>query len=203
MTKQAELDALLSEIEADRVGRIVREFPVRVARERLRLRLEREVAAENEDEYADELPLSAPIGDEWYLASSGVNPTLVCGNVAENSVSLFCFTGTGEFHLSGLCDGLDISPLKGKGLGAYGLFAVRNSRWKARVLEAMASGLPSYDADAWCSLEHFVVRGKGGELVCLARAVEQRSLSQSIVSVREILGSSRILALLDSLVGCK
>lgn len=185
--KRARLDALLAEIEADTARRILADPNVRAAREQQRLTLERELASAAGIEYADELPLDVGIGEEWHLIAVGLDPSLFCGNVSEGFVTLLRFKQAEEFRLSGTCDEADASPLAGRGLGVYGLFVVRNSEWKRGLLNAISNRLVTLQDAWWSQLEHFIVRGKGGELACLARGVECRTISAGIEDIRQAL----------------
>jgi len=81
-------------------------------------------------------------------------------------------------------DDVDRNPLLGKGLGPYGLYVVRSSRWKSELLDAASSESP-YRIEWVSGFEHFILRGKGGELSCLARGYEERLVPEGILSIRE------------------
>lgn len=182
---RAELDAILGEEEKDLRSRVLREPDVRRVRTRRRLQLERELAAAAGDEYAEELPIEHMIGHEWHVVSNlGRETALICGDVGASTSVLFHFENTEEFRVSGLNDDIDEHPLLGKGLGPYGLYMVMNSRWKSELLVRSSSISPS--REAWSSgFEHFILRGKGGELSCLARGYECRLIPEGIESIRE------------------
>lgn len=183
--KRAELDSILGEEEADLQSRVFRGPDVRGARAMRRLQLERELAAAAGDEYAERLPLEHVIGIEWHVVSNhGRATALLCGDVGASTSVLFRFDNTEEFRVSGLNDDVDRHPLVGKGLGPYGLYMVRNSRWKSELLDAASSESP-YRIEWASGFEHFILRGKGGELSCLARGYEERLVPEGILSIRE------------------
>jgi hypothetical protein len=183
--KRAELDAIIKEIESERNRRILPEPKVWLVRNERQLLLERELAADAGDEYADELRIEHVIGDEWHVVSNfGRETALICGDVGASTSVLFHFKNTEEFRVSGLNDDVDRHTLVGKGLGPYGLYMVKNSRWKRELLDAASSEGPQ--RVEWASgFEHFILRGKGGELSCLARGYEERLISEGILSIRQ------------------
>jgi hypothetical protein len=182
--KRAELDAIIKEIESERNRRILPEPKIWLMRSERQLLLERELAADAGDEYADELRIDHVVGDEWYVVSTSSRETsVICGDVNANNSVLFYFAYTDETRLRG-DDDVERNPLVGKGLGPYGLYMVKNSRWKRELLDAASSEGP--ERVEWASgFEHFILRGKGGELSCLARGYEERLLSEGILSIRE------------------
>jgi hypothetical protein len=183
--KRAELDAIIKEVESERNKRILPEPKVWLVRNERQLLLERELAADAGDEYADELRIEHVIGDEWHVVSNfGRETALICGDVGASTSVLFHFKNTEEFRVSGLNDDVDRHALVGKGLGPYGLYMVKNSRWKRELLDAASSEGPQ--RVEWASgFEHFILRGKGGELSCLARGYEERLISEGILSIRQ------------------
>lgn len=183
--KQAELNAIVQEIESERARRVLADPTIRQARTERRLLLERELAAVAGDEYADQLRVDYLIGDEWHVVSNlGRETALICGDVGASTSVVFLFRNTEIFCVSGLNDDFDEHPLNGKGLGHYGLYVVRNSRWKRDLLEAAASS--GSERKAWSSgFEHWILRGKGGELSCLAKGYQCQLIRESIELIRE------------------
>lgn len=184
--KRAELEAIRREMEAERERRLIPDSLLQRTRDARRLVLEREVSAWAGEEYADELPVAGPIGDEWHVVSNfGRDTAVICGDVGGAGALLLCFENTEEIRVSGLHDDVDAHPLLGKGLGSAGLFVVRNSSWKRNLLRYMAESALHFDKDWWAGFEHFILRGKGGELTCLARGVESRTLADGIEALRD------------------
>ena len=82
-------------------------------------------------------------------------------------------------------DELENGPFVGRGLDVYGLFHIRNSEWKMGVLATMSERLLHFDKSWWDGFEHFVVRGKGGELSCLARSYKCQEVHEPIEAIRQ------------------
>jgi len=184
--KRAELDAIKAEMEEERERSLIPDPLIQRVRDARRLVLEREVAAWAGEAYADELPVAGPIGDEWHVVSNfGRDTAVICGDVGGGSALLLCFENTEEIRVSGLHDYTDTHLLLGKGLGNTGLFVVRNSSWKRSVLALVAKDALYFDEGWWAGFEHFILRGKGGELTCLARGVESRMLADGIETLRD------------------
>jgi hypothetical protein len=183
--KQSELNAIQKEIEGERHRRILPDPLVYQRRNKRRLVLERELAADSGEQYADELKIDVVIGAEWHLVSNfGRDTVLLCGDVGSVRSAAFRFKHTEEFRLSGVMDDVDVHPLIGSGLDNYGLFIVRNSIWRGELL-TIASAASSYNPTSWSAFEHYILCGKGGELWCLARGYECRSLAESILVLRD------------------
>lgn len=139
--KQAELAAILAEIEDDRRQQLLRDGETRKARARRRFELERELAAATGEEYGEQQSLDFVIGDEWHIISNtGGDPVVICGEVGSDVSHVIRFLNTHGFWVSTPQDELEESPLAG--VSAYGLFVVRASRWKNEVVEAGASSSP-------------------------------------------------------------
>lgn len=184
--KRAELDAILEEEDADLRSRLLRAADVRRTRTRRRLQLEREIAAAAGHEYAEELPLDHVIGDEWHIVSNNARDTVVlCGDVGGETSVLFYFDYTEVFHLSLPSNDSGVFPYGGNGLGIYGLHVIQNSKWLRDVLAERSEELFNYDEAWWSGFRHFILRGKGGELSCLARNFECRLVAESIESIRQ------------------
>jgi hypothetical protein len=184
--KRAELDAIHKEIEADLRRRVILDPLKRQLRTERRLTLERELAAAAGDEYAEELAIDVIIGDECYLITGfGEDVALLCGDVGREGSVLFEFKHNEELRFGGLNDEVfESHPLYGKGMDIYGLFIVRNSRWK-RELQAGNAVHTCYSEEWWSGFEHYILRGKEGELSCLARSYGWRVLRESILELRE------------------
>ena len=184
--KRAELDAILAEMDADLRNRLIRDPGVRRARTDRRLQLERELAAAAGDEYAEELPLDHVIGDEWHILSNQARDTIVLsGDVDDATSLLFCFNHTEGFRVDFPSNDSGVFSYGGNGLGIYGLYVVQNSKWLRDVLAARATESSDCDEAWWGGFRHFILRGKGGELSCLARGYECRLISEGIESIRE------------------
>lgn len=184
--KRAELDAILGDEEADLRNRVLQEPDVRSARVRRRLQLERELAAAAGDEYAEELPLDHVIGYECHIVSNNARTTVViCGDVDAPTSVLFYFDDTEEFRTIFPSNDSGVCSYGGNGLGVYGLYVVRNSRWHRYILAAKSQELFNYDEEWWSSFRHFILRGKGVDMSCLARGYEERLVPEGIESIRE------------------
>lgn len=184
--KRAELDAILEEENADLRSRLLREANVRRTRTRRRLQLEREIAAAAGDEYAEELPLDHVIGYEWHIVSNNARDTVViCGDVGGETSVLFYFDYTEAFGVTLPSNHSGAGSHGIIGLGIYGLYVIQNSKWLRGVLAERAEELFDYDEAWWAGFRHFILRGKGGELSCLARGYECRLISEGIESIRE------------------
>lgn len=190
--KRSELEAIGREIEADRRQRLLRDEAHRKARHLRRLALEREVAAADGLEYADAAPLSMSIGDEWHLVSTSGDTVLICGDVGAPTSSLVCFHHAEEVVWRADNDDLDGSAPH-RGLDVYGLFRIHNSEWKRDLSAAMLERSLHFDEAWWDGFEHFVVRGKGGELSCLARNYTCQQVNEPIETIRHRMAFWRIL----------
>jgi hypothetical protein len=184
--KRAELDAIRKETEAELSRRVLPEPSKRRWRNERRLILERELAAATGDEYAEPLSIDLIVGDEWYLITGFVPSTaLLCGDVGKEGALLLEFKHVVELRFGGLNDEVfDAHPLNGKGLGVYGIFVIRNSSWR-RCLKDSMSVHPSFSEMWWLGFEHYIIRGKGGEMACLARGCEWRVLRENIIELRD------------------
>jgi hypothetical protein len=192
LEKQAELHAILEEIASERRAQRLADADVRLARDERRLSLERELAEAAGREYAEPIPFDEVLGDEWHVVSNhGRDTALFCGDVGESTSLLVHFDHTMEFRVSGLYDDDDSThPLVGHGLGTVGLFRVRHSRWKHALLETASSF--GTEREQWLSrFEHLILRGKGGELSCLAIGYRYQRVPEGIESIRARLGSWR------------
>jgi hypothetical protein len=183
--KQSELEYIRKEIEVELRQGFLPDLSNRRRRNERRLVLEREIAAATGDEYAEPLALDVVVGDEWHLIAGFFSSVvLLCGDVDAQGSNLFEFSHTQEIRFGGLNDEVfDSHPLNGKGLDAYGLFVVKNSRWKDQLHNAMLVH-PSYSEVWWSKIKHYILRGKGGELSCLSRGYERRALQKNILELR-------------------
>jgi hypothetical protein len=187
--KRAELDAINKEIEEDSQRRLLRDADSRKTKRDRRMQLEREIAAGEGSQYAEPQPIGLVIGDEWHLASLFAGEAvLFCGDVDTTSSSLFRFAGVEEIRLRTYDLDIEAEGLRVKGLDVYGLFIVRNSLWRSETQAAVSKCSLNYKESSWTNVEHFIVRAKGGELSCLARSYESRSVALSIGQIRERVG---------------
>jgi len=182
--KRADLSAIQREIDADRNQRLLRDAAFRQIRHLRRLALEREVAAAEGAQYAEDEGLSIAIGDEWYVVSNLRDAVLLNGDVGSPNSAALKFENAVEVALRTNDDDLEYGPLLGRGLDVYGLFRVRNSEWRRDVIATMSKRLLRFDIAWWNELVHFIVRGKGGELSCLARSYTCQELHEPIESIR-------------------
>lgn len=180
--KRAELAALLAEIEDDHGRQLLRDVETRQSRRRRLLLLQREIAMETGEEYAEPLPLGHVLADEWHIVSNfGRDTVVICGDVGVGTALVIRFQHTEQFRVGTPRDQSEGSTLSG--LGFSGLFVVRNSLWKRAAVDAVRS--TGREIQDWISgLEHFVLRNQT-ELSCLARGYEVRVVHQSIESLRE------------------
>lgn len=182
--KRAELATINSEIGNDRSQRVLRDGAFRKLRDLRRLTLERELAAAEGAQYAEDEPLSITIGDEWHVVSNSGETILLCGDASNPESAAIQFERVAEVAWRTNDADLDHGPLLGRGLDVYGLFRVRNSEWRKTVIAAVSEHLLNFDNAWWSELEHFIVRGKGGELSCLAKNYRCREIHEPIESIR-------------------
>jgi hypothetical protein len=132
------------------------------------------------------LPLDHVIGDEWHIVSNNARTTVViCGDVDAATSVLFHFDYTEELQIIFPSNDSGVCSYGGNGLGIYGLYAIQNSKWQRDVLAARSQDLFNYGEAWWVGFRHFILRGKGADLSCLARGYEERLLSEGILSIRE------------------
>lgn len=191
--KRRELDAINREVEDERRRQVLPDPVASNARDDRRLQLEREIAAGEGSQFAEPLPIDATIGDEWHLVQGGGDALLFCGDAGEAKASLFHFLHVEEVRLRRFATDLEIPELQIAGLDVYGLFIVRNSAWKNEILSALSKHSERNDDSWWTGFEHFILRGKGGDLWCFARSYESRPVSDSIVQIRDRVSSWRDL----------
>jgi hypothetical protein len=158
------------------------------------LLLERKLAAERMEEYADTLdfPVKWDIGAPMpHLLSNGIRTLLLFylrdDNLGDDSVESIALI---QFHR---CLSVKLGtpneevfhghPLHGKGLEPYTAQIVRNSKW-IHELEAINKVHSNYNPELWHSLNHYILWFHDETFECVAKSYEvevfQKSMSEVI-----------------------
>jgi hypothetical protein len=184
---EAEL-AALREAEKARIERRVFDpiaaADVRAQASRMR-ELERGIARERGEEYADLLPACPrvkPFG-EHYLVSVGHTVHVICeklgGAIETAPVLAFRFSRCVGTRFEAITDDLyELHPLFGNGLEVTGCFIIRESQWLHTLMQVLSKHT-AFDPRLSSDVRHFLLRLKAGDLSVLAAdvAVEERNVS--------------------------
>lgn len=157
------------------------------------LSIERKLAAEREEEYADtiDFPVKWDVGAPMsYLIANGLHTILLfylqddnLKNDGVETVALVQFYRCASVKLGTPNDEVFHGhPLQGKGLEPYTAQIVRNSRW-IKELETINKVHPDYDQKLWSSLNHYVFWFHDETFECVAKSYEVEIFHKSMDEV--------------------
>ena len=151
------------------------------------LELQRKICAYRNDEFAEPIDVSLPIGMEWYAVVGWGFATLLVDlyrPVDGHPCAAITFKDMSGARMEKINDEIfETHPLYRKGLDLVGKFVINNSTWKSVVERCMSDHI-CYDETLWRNVKHFLFRDKGGDFHCLATGFTVKLLDIDVMQLR-------------------